>query len=202
MSAAPSQGAESAGSGRLRDVEPRRRSPKMTFLGDRQEVAQVPQLHYGDSYHQRLNGAGKRYWTPDCADRIVVSNGLRHRSNRLPSSPQVGLTVVRGIEGGRHANCCLSCHVGRAPTGVNCRQLGPAARLDRRNEHDPYHLRPRGDHVGNRRRREVSTPPDGSRWRRPSSFSRSCPTRSRVKFSCVACRSFRSLTSPDGANRT
>ena len=31
--------------GGLRDVESGRRSPKMTFLGNRQEVAQVPQLH-------------------------------------------------------------------------------------------------------------------------------------------------------------
>lgn len=36
--------------GRLRDVESRRRSPKMTFLGDRQEVAQVSQLHYGRTH--------------------------------------------------------------------------------------------------------------------------------------------------------
>jgi len=36
--------------GRLRDVESGCRSPKMTFLGDRQEVAQVPQLHYGRTH--------------------------------------------------------------------------------------------------------------------------------------------------------
>ncbi len=57
--------------GRLRDMESRSRPSKMKFFGDREEVAQVAQLHTGNSYHQRLNSAWEIYWTLDSSDRIV-----------------------------------------------------------------------------------------------------------------------------------
>src|SRR5215831_4145720 len=45
--------------GRLRDMEPRGRSSEVELLGHGEEIAQVTQLHALNSYHQRLNTAGK-----------------------------------------------------------------------------------------------------------------------------------------------
>src|SRR2546427_6924661 len=80
--AAPSRGAESAGSGAAERCG-------VSQPPVQNEVPRRPRgssasgaAPYGNSYHQRLNSAGKIYWTLDSSDRIVAPT-LHWPSSRL-----------------------------------------------------------------------------------------------------------------------
>jgi len=77
--------------GRLRDVESRSRPSKMKFLGDREEVAQVAQLHTGTHITNVSTVLGKYigHWTPQ------IASLPRHRIGRARGSKGENMPLFR-----------------------------------------------------------------------------------------------------------
>src|SRR5437868_6269910 len=112
--------------GRLGDMELRSRPPEMQLFGDRQEVAEVAELHARTHIINVSTLPGKCIGHPGRPGWIVVQQGkleLEAGRGEVYSSPI--RSDVRSDEGGLYASRFRADHDSHSPDRVDSSQLGP-----------------------------------------------------------------------------